>query len=160
MVAKIEEILEIHDPGYRKSLFKELNAIKSAVSALDSYQLLFKDMKVIRGAIAIPGFPIPVQEYIRMANAEGNVRRFASELNCEVVVLMGRSSKKGLKRRDLALVNINDSKLFAKCKKSLKDSPEFKFHQISSFMDGPVYEQLNTKMSRKELVPILNQLLT
>lgn len=160
IAAKMEGILEIHDPGYRKCLFDELVAARSDVSALDSYQILFKDMKIIGGKIAVPGYPIRVQEFIQMVNADRNVRRFASELNCEVVVLMGMKYTNGRVLRDLALVNISNPQLFASCQKSLEGSPEFQFQKVGSFMDGPVYEQLNIKLSRKQIMPILNKLLS
>lgn len=159
VVAKMEGILDIHDPGYRKCLFDELVVARSDVSELDSYQILFKDMKVMGGKIAIPGYPIRVQEYIQMASADRNVHRFANELNCDVVVLMGLKFINGRVLRDLALVNIKNASLFASCQKSLEGSAEFQFQKVGLFLDGPVYEQLNIKLSRKQIMPILNKLL-
>lgn len=161
VLAKMESILEVHDLSYRTKLFDELVAARCDVSSLDSYQILFKDMKVIgeRMRFAIPGYPIRVQEYIQMVNAESNVLRFARELNCDVVVMMGMKIVDGNVLRDLAIVNINNGELFAQCKERLENNTQFRFEQVTTFLGGPVYEQGNIKLSRKQIMPILNQLL-
>lgn len=157
----MESILEMHDLSYRAQLFDELVAARCDVSELDSYQILFKDMKVISNAltVAVPGYPIRVQEYIRMPEAEANVRRFAQELNCDVVVLMGMKYSAGKILRDLAIVNVKSPQLFAECKRHLEASAEFQFVQVGTFLGGPVYEQWNIKLSRKQILPILNKLI-
>lgn len=158
---KMEAILELRDISYRKHLFEDLVAARADVSTLNSYQILFKDLKVIgqQRVVAVPGYPMRVQDYIRMPDAERNVMRFASELNCGVVVLMGMTIVNGQLLRDLAIVNVNDPALFAECRRHLESSPEFQFQQVGNFLGGPVYEQLNVKMSRKQLLPILNKLI-
>lgn len=161
VMEKMEAILELRDLSYRAQLFDELVAARADVSELDSYQILFKDMKIIGTTriIAVPGYPIRVQEYVRMPDAERNVRRFAVEHNCDVVVLMGMKYSGGRIQRDLAIVNIKNDQLFADCRKHLEDSADFRFQQVATFMCGPVYEQWNIKMSRKQILPILNKLI-
>lgn len=160
VLQKMEAILEIHDLFYRNQLFDELVAARSDVSELDSYQVLFKDMKAIGQThiVAIPGYPIRVQEYVRMPAAENSVLRFAQELNCDVVVLMGMKLTGGKIQRDLAIVNVRNAPLFAECKRHLEGSLDFQFEQVGTFMGGPVYEQHNIKLSRKQILPILNKL--
>lgn len=162
IVGKIEPILEIHSLSYRKGLFDELVAARADVSELDSYQILFKDMKLIgeNTRIAIPGYPIPVQEYIRMDMAEENVLRFGNELKCDVVVLMGMQITEGRVLRDLAIVNITNTSLFADCKRELEAACDFQFQAVGTFMGGPVYKQTNIKLSRKQVLPILNKLVS
>lgn len=161
VLARMEAILEIHDLAYRQLLFDDLAAARSDVSSLDSYQILFKDMKTVGNnpIVAVPGYPIRVQEYIRMPAVNENLMRFANELNCDVVVLMGQKLLEGGKiLRDLAIVNVKNLQLFAQCKAALEGSCEFQFEQVDTFMGGPVYEQKNIKLSRKQILPILNKL--
>lgn len=157
----MESILEIRDPSYRTQLFDDLIAARADVSGLDSYQILFKDLKVIGDGqvVAVPGYPIRVQEYVQMPEAERNVMRFADEHNCDVVVLMGMKFAHGQIMRDLAIVNVKNAALFAECRRHLEGSFQFRFQQVGTFLGGPVYEQLNVAMSRKQILPILNKLI-
>lgn len=158
---QMESILEIRDLSYRTQLFEELVAARADVSELDSYQILFKDMKLIGNAtvVAVPGYPILVQDYVQFANSDSNVLRFAHELNCDILVLMGMKYSDGRVQRDLAIVNVKNPQLFSDCRRVLEQSLEFEFQQVDTFMGGPIYNQWNIKLSRKQILPMLNKII-
>ncbi len=94
MAEMIESILKIHNvEDYRKNLFDELVKARADVSSLNSLQILSKDLKIISNPsnkirIAIPGYPISVQEYIKLPDAEKSIQIFAAinEICCKYVV--------------------------------------------------------------------------
>lgn len=157
---KLEELLSITDSGYKTRLFKALNEARSDISTLDSFQILSKDLKIISGlraVVAIPGFPMSVQKYIRMEEAEENLKSFAEENNCDLVVLMGMEiDQEGTVKRDLAVVNIKNQRLTNEIVKTLEDNPCLQLHKVTTFLGNPVFSQGNIKMSRKQILPILN----
>lgn len=128
----IEEILKIENvQDYRRNLFDELFKARADVSSLDSLQILSKDLKIISNpsnTVAIPGYPISVQEYIELPEAAKNLRTFAETNNVDVVCLMGMKCTDGLVRRDLGIVNSKNLELYHKVtlRTLLKNCKHFK----------------------------------
>jgi hypothetical protein len=54
--------------------------------------------------VAIPGYPILVQDYVNLPNAADSVRTFGQTHNCDVIVLMGMKVTDRV-RRDSGLVS-------------------------------------------------------
>lgn len=115
MAALIERGLRVADSvAHRKQLFDELVAKRGDVSSLDSLQILSKDLKIVSKngiTVAIPGYPILVQEYVKLDGVAGNLRKFADKTNSNVIVLMGMKVTDGSVQRDLGIININNKKL-------------------------------------------------
>ncbi|XP_001655485.2 exopolyphosphatase PRUNE1 [Aedes aegypti] len=152
----------------RQALFDTLVAKRSDVSSLNSLQILSKDLKIAsRGGriVAIPGYPILVQEYVKLENAAENLQAFAQKTACNVVVLMGMkvNSEDGSVRRDLGIINITDFSLQQQIVSAITSSmvPDFNVKKLEtiSFLDGSFYEQNNIKASRKQLLPLVNGVL-
>jgi exopolyphosphatase len=112
----IENVVAIQNAeSYRKSLYEELVAAREDVSALNSLQVLSKDLKIISNEsgsvkIAIPG--VDVMKYIEMDDAAENVRKFAARENVDVVFLMGMVAVGDSVRRFGGVINIKNEALF------------------------------------------------
>lgn len=112
----IESLLGIEDvQKHRKDLFNELVAARADVTALDSLQILSKDLKIVSSdngnvRVAIPG--VDVFGYILMKNAEANVKVFSERFNIDVVLLMGMAPKGNSVERFMGVINIKNEALF------------------------------------------------
>ncbi|XP_005175679.2 exopolyphosphatase PRUNE1 [Musca domestica] len=167
--SKLESTLEILNPSLlpRADLFNNLVKARSDVSALTPAQLLRKDLKIITSKkdgnlkIALPGFPLPVQEFIMKSNASQYVQQFAEENSCQIILLMGMYVKPedNSVHRDLGLINIENATLFVDIKEKLEHSEEpkllLKLHEDCKFMSGVFYKQDNIKATRKHILPIV-----
>lgn len=99
----------------RKTTYDELVEARAHVEFLDSYQLLYKDLKMItsdngRNRIAIPG--VHVFDWVTMPNAEKNLRKFATANYVDVVILMGLIPAGDSIERQLAVINMMNTELF------------------------------------------------
>ncbi|XP_065079132.1 exopolyphosphatase PRUNE1 [Ochlerotatus camptorhynchus] len=169
MAKTIEQYLNIKNSSeIRQILFDNLVAKRSDVSCLDSLQMLSKDLKIVSRngrVVAIPGYPILVQDYIKLENAATNLQLFAQKTGSNVIVLMGMTvnSENGSVRRDLGIININDPNLQEQIITAVNSStvPDFSLnkHDDSNFLDGHFFEQRNIKASRKQLLPLINDVL-
>ncbi|KAG4076146.1 hypothetical protein HA402_011492 [Bradysia odoriphaga] len=163
---KIEELLDI-DAEKRNHLFNELVEARADVSSLDSLQILSKDLKIIssfdgRRVIAIPGYPISVLEYTNMLNAKENLLKFSDIHQCDVIVLMGMKVVDGQVSRDLGIVNFKDHHLFDKIVERLIDETStlsLVADERVDFLDGKFYAQKNVKASRKQILPMVKNVL-
>jgi exopolyphosphatase len=168
MVEMIESVLKIDNvEDYRKNLFDELVKARADVSSLNSLQILSKDLKIISNSsnkirIAFPGYPISVQEYIKLPDAEKNIQIFAAINEIDVVFLMGMKCIENSVRRDLGIINIKNLELFELVVRKLEqETPELNLqpHSNVNFLGGKFFEQLNIKLSRKQILPILKTVL-
>lgn len=162
----IEKVLKIEDiPSTRKKVYDDLVYARADISSLDSLQLLSKDLKIIssedgRLRVAIPG--VPVFHYILMENAEENVKKFAADENLDVVVLMGMIPVGGSIERFIGVVNIKNEKLFNDVINAMNsmNSPKLQLmEKEANFMNGKFFQQMNIKASRKQILPVLKDLL-
>lgn len=161
----LEQLLGMDD-SKRNQLFNELVDARADVSTLDSLQILSKDLKIISNSngkrvIAIPGYPISVMEYTNMTNAAENFRKFADIHGCDVIVLMGMKVVGGQVLRDVGIVNIKDRRLFDNVVDRLsKDSLlKLSVDDRIDFLDGKFYVQNNVKASRKQILPMVKNVL-
>ncbi|XP_063700889.1 exopolyphosphatase PRUNE1 [Culicoides brevitarsis] len=168
MAEKIEKLLNIKNiEQHRVELMEELIKARSDVSSLNAAQILYKDLKIIKNPagnkiIAIPGFPISVEDFVKKENSEEKLREFAEENNCDVILLMGLKIIDGVIHRDLGLINIRDEKLFEKVSEALQNyNPSLQLEARSniSFMSGQFFKQLNLKASRKQILPLTKAVL-
>lgn len=119
---KIEEVLQIEKAEVKRSeLLNDLVVARSDVSSLNSLQILYKDLKIIKNkcgskTIALPGFPISVMDFIEKEDAEINLKQFSEKHKCDIVLLIGLKIVDGFVQRDLGLINFKDEILFEKVK--------------------------------------------
>ncbi|XP_058115949.1 exopolyphosphatase PRUNE1 [Anopheles ziemanni] len=159
-----EESRSVH----RESLFKGLVAARSDVSQLNAYQLLLKDLKTVgqnNRIVTVPGFPMAVQEYLNLPQREEHLSEFAGATKSNVVVLLGmKVLPDGSVRRDIGVVPINDETLSEKICTALLENEEMDFglEKIppTTPCAGTFYQQHNLKASRKQLMPIIINVLS
>lgn len=161
MAERIEQVLNIENPlMHRSQLLQELVEARSDVSTLDSMQILYKDLKLIKNKsgtkhIAFPGFPLLVTDYIQMPNAESNLKEFASEHNLDVVILMGLKIIDGQVYRDLGVFNFKNEHLTQLIiDQLLSNNLQLERWQDIHFLNGQLYQQQNLKASRKQILPL------
>ena len=167
MANYIESNLNIENvTEYRKALLEELVSARSNVDTLDSFQILLKDLKIIKNqtiVVAIPGYPILVKEYVQKKNADDNILKFAQIHNCDIVVCMGMLVANDTVTRDLGIINIKNDKIFDKIIESIVSSkdPDLQLEEYTNikFLNGKFFQQKNIKASRKQLLPLLNKLI-
>uniref|UniRef100_A0A182JNP7 DHHA2 domain-containing protein n=1 Tax=Anopheles christyi TaxID=43041 RepID=A0A182JNP7_9DIPT len=170
LAAKIESHLQIteHDSSrHRSELFKSLVAARSDVSELNAYQLLLKDLKIISQnsrTVAIPGFPMAVQDYIKLPEQNEHLKRFTASTGSNVVILLGmKVLPDGTVRRDVGIVPIDDKPLAEQIITALHACQEmnFELEEIPCWeVKGTFYQQQNLKASRKQLIPIVKNVLS
>lgn len=167
MAEMIESILGIENPAeVRKKLFDELVEARADVSSLDSLQILSKDLKIISNAnssvrVAIPG--VHVFEYPHMENAEENLKIFAERENIGVVMLMGMKPAGNSVERMIAVINIKNDTLYNDILNTVKTMQNpalnLEFKSDINFMGGEFFYQRNVHASRKQILPVIKELL-
>jgi exopolyphosphatase len=167
MAALIERKLDIGDvTTTRKSLFDELVEARANVGALNSLQVLSKDLKIISNKnssvrVALPG--VLVFDYVNMPNAADNLRAFAERENIDVVMLMGMKPVGNSVERHLGVINIKNMPLYKDILNTVKSmsNPELRlqFQEHVQFLNGEFFIQENVKASRKQILPVIKELL-
>ncbi|ETN63451.1 PRUNE protein [Anopheles darlingi] len=153
--------------AYRESLFKSLVAARSDISQLNAYQLLFKDLKILNQngrIVSLPGFPMAVQEYLKLSECSQHVNQFACSTQSNVVLLLGmKVLPDGSVRRDIGIIPIDDKPLAEKIISALLEdnATSFGLERIETdFANGAAFfQQHNLKASRKQLIPIVKNVL-
>ncbi|EAA09205.5 AGAP004314-PA [Anopheles gambiae str. PEST] len=169
MAERIESQLQITEQVrslHREQLFKSLVDARSDVSELNAYQLLLKDLKIISQndrTVAVPGFPMAVQEYIKLPEWREHLNRFATSTESNVVILLGmKVHPDGSVRRDVGVIPIDGTPLAEKIIAALHASQEmnFELEEIPCSENGTFYQQHNLRASRKQLIPIVKNVLS
>lgn len=91
------------------------------------------------------------------------MEKFSGERNCDVLILMGmKELETGGIRRDIAMVPIRES-AFAKkiVEKLCRENREYLklVDKNSDLLSGRLFEQQNVKVSRKQILPIIQKVL-
>jgi exopolyphosphatase len=162
----IEKVLEIQDISTeRNKVYDELVFARADISSLNSLQLLSKDLKIISSEdgkvrVAIPG--VPVLQYLTMENAKESIQKFSEDENIDVVVLMGMIPVGESIERFVGTIDIKNKKLFEDVIDAMKSmkNPELNLvEKNANFMNGKFFQQFNIKASRKQILPVLKQLI-
>ncbi|XP_050330427.1 exopolyphosphatase PRUNE1 [Bactrocera neohumeralis] len=152
----------------RTKLFDALVAARADISSLTSMQLLRKDLKILSNGddsvnIAIPGFPMLVQQFIDKPDAANAVKAFAEETNSAIVILMGMLVENGNVQRDIGLIDFKCNELCKKIGEMLLHSTEpalcLHHYENCNFLNGSFYKMGNIKATRKHVLPLVKQLL-
>uniref|UniRef100_A0A182LRY8 DHHA2 domain-containing protein n=1 Tax=Anopheles culicifacies TaxID=139723 RepID=A0A182LRY8_9DIPT len=174
IVEKIETYRNISEANrltHREQLFQALVQARSDVSELSAYQLLQKDLKIISQndrTVSVPGFPMAVQDYIKLPEQMEHLSRFANETASNVVILLGlKVLPDGSVRRDVGIVPINDERLAEQVRCTIVtallacEDMNFQLEEIpTSGRKGKFFQQHNLKASRKQLMPIVKSVLS
>ncbi|XP_044270023.1 exopolyphosphatase PRUNE1 [Tribolium madens] len=139
----------------RKELFNVLWKIHNDTSTLSTQDLLYRDLKVVKG-IPIPGLPILVEEYLNRGDADGAIAAFASDFKTSNVVLIGIDASEDVKR-DIAIFS-TDSIFKKTLIIILSDSKhELQLTEIPVKNKNVVcFRQGNIKLTRKFILPLVN----
>ncbi|XP_053670822.1 exopolyphosphatase PRUNE1 [Anopheles nili] len=168
---KFEEKLGINKDNRKKireELFKSLVAARSDVSELNAYQLLLKDLKIVSQhdqIVSLPGFPMAVQDYIKIPDQSEHFKRFTSNTRSNVVVLLGmKVLPDGSVRRDIGVIPVDNEPLAARIITALQECKETNFEleklNSSESCGGTFFQQHNLKASRKQLIPVIKNVLS
>lgn len=169
--AKIEELLDKLPNGRslteRTKLFDALVVARADITGLTSMQLLRKDLKILANGdgsvnIAIPGFPMLVQQFIQKPDAEKAVKAFAEETNSVIVMLIGMLVEKGSVQRDIGLIDFKSNGLCQTIRDKLLANTEpelcLQHYENCNFLNGSFYKMSNIKATRKHVLPLVKQL--
>lgn len=96
-----------------------------------------------------------------MANAKENLMKYAELHHAQIVLLMGMKVQGNDVSRDLGLVNVKNQTLFDAVLKDLNSSDLLELHLRNDvdFLNGIFFEQKNVAASRKQVLPIIKQIL-
>jgi hypothetical protein len=104
-----------------------------------------------------------VFEYSVMDDAVENIKLFAEQENVDVVMFMGMKPVNNTVERHLAVIDIKNKKLFDDIIKAVEsmNNPDLKLtlNDEIKFLDGKFYNQGNVKASRKQILPVIRDLL-
>ncbi|EFA00136.2 exopolyphosphatase PRUNE1 [Tribolium castaneum] len=139
----------------RKELFNVLWKIHNDTSSLTSQDLLYRDLKVVKG-VPIPGLPMLVEQYLSREDADSAIAAFASEFKTSSVVLIGIDASGDVKR-DIAVFS-TDSTFKKTLISILNDSKhDLRLTETSVKSKNIVcFGQGNIKLTRKFILPLVN----
>ncbi|XP_067637166.1 exopolyphosphatase PRUNE1-like isoform X1 [Eurosta solidaginis] len=170
--ANLEELLtQLTDQKellQRTELFDGLVAARANISNLSSLQLLRKDLKILTTTnasliIALPGFPILVEQFVQKPDAVIAVQEFAKHVNATILLLMGMLVTNGSIQRDLGFIDMGAEKLCAGIREKLLSTAEpalcLQKYEDINFLNGHFYRMNNIKATRKHILPLVKQLL-
>jgi exopolyphosphatase len=158
IVQHLENILKPTES--RKELFDVLWKIHNDTSSLSTKDLLYRDLKVVKG-VPMPGLPLLVKDYLKRPDADVAITAFAKEFNNPSVVLIGIDASKEVKR-DVAIFStdasfkeslthiLKNSKEIAGCDLSLSEVAT-KNKNVVCFRQG------NIKLTRKFILPLVDR---
>ncbi|CAG9804767.1 unnamed protein product [Chironomus riparius] len=164
IIEKALSIVNIEET--RKSIFKALIDARADVSCLNSLQILSKDLKIVSNKdstvkVAMSG--LHVFEYPFMNDAAANVKVFADQENIDVIMFMGMKPVDDTVERHLAVMDIKNKNLYDDIIKTVESmkNPDLKLalNEDIKFLDGKFYSQGNVKASRKQILPVIRDLL-
>lgn len=163
----IERVLKIEDiAGTRQGIFTALVDARADVSSLNSLQILSKDLKIVsnkNSTVKVAMSGLHVFEYPNMIDAAENIKIFAQQESVDVVMFMGMKPINDSVERHLAVIDIKNQILYDDIIKTVESmkNPDLKLalNKHIKFLDGKFYNQGNLKASRKQILPVIRNLL-
>lgn len=158
MIKNLERFLDIEQPNHQEA-FDVLWSVHNDVSHLTPKQLLMKDLKIV-DKILVPGLPMLVKDYLKLPDIIQVLQEFCESKNGTIVILMGLAAKDGRTERDLGFYSLNeDSQLLEFIVDNLKDNSLLQLIKECSNVEGVKYFKQNYKPSRKQLLPLVKEIL-
>lgn len=166
---RIEELFpEKFKESSRNELFDKIVRTKADISSLTPYQILNKDAKFLsfNGInISLPGFPMAVQDFVALPNVSNALEGFSEEFSSNAIVLIGQKYIDNGVLRDIGIIS-RDPKLKEELSESLKKAKNDKSQQLQleeikgcNFMSGNYFKQNNLELTRKFILPIVEEVL-
>ncbi|XP_057652241.1 exopolyphosphatase PRUNE1-like [Diorhabda carinulata] len=158
---KMAELLEkkYNFNDTRRTLFKKIMNLRTNVSNLTPKQILYKDTKIIKG-VPMPSLPMLVENFLKLKGGYEALKEFAAESGTSVVVLKG--ADRG--RKDVAVFgNAGSEELKANILEIFFNNKEYDFQfskQKTIYRNITLLNQGNLKLSRKQLVPLIEYALS
>lgn len=145
----------------RKTIFRNLQAIKNNITRLTPRQVLTKDLKLTCG-IPIVGLPILAKDFLKSESAQKAVKLFSIDVEAEIIVIMGLAVNDIEFKRDMAVwsekfpkyVNQLVDTLAASSDVDLDLEPTFEKEIKSDFV---LLNIGNRRASRKIVLPIIRE---
>ncbi|XP_022901465.2 exopolyphosphatase PRUNE1 [Onthophagus taurus] len=154
---KLESHLKIKSNPAK--LFDELWSAHIDISKLSPKQLLAKDLKILNNVL-IPGLPMLVKKYLNQTEVLKHIRDFCDERQCDHIILMGLDAQGTEVKRDIAFYSIcQTSKLLSDIIKILKDYKDLEMKEECCDVDDIRYFRHNLKISRKQIMPKIQEVL-
>lgn len=169
VATKIEELFhENFSESRRKEIFDKIVKVKADISSLTPYQILNKDAKFLsfNGVnISLPGFPMAVQEFVSLPDANQDLDDFLEEFDSSAIVLIGQKHVENGVLRDIGIISGN-TELREELTEALKAAKNEKGQQLQleeikgcSFLNGIYFKQNNLELTRKFILPVVEAVL-
>ncbi|XP_012216865.2 exopolyphosphatase PRUNE1 [Linepithema humile] len=146
----------------RTETFNKLVKAKTDISELTLEELMIKDLKVING-IPLVGFSLLVENFLMRENAIKTIEKFGNNRNCSVIVLIGQDLSSERVSRDIAVFSTLSNQLGNDIILALTSStqPYLNLELIKEILDEKyslrLYKQGNVKVTRKQILPIVQK---
>lgn len=146
----------------RSATFDRIISARKDVSSLTSFQILHKDMKVVRG-LPLPGMPLLVRDFAGRADAASALAEFCAKHSSEAAVVLGMSfagEPPGTLRRDLAVYSRGAEQPAKQLAETLQGEEWLQLTPRPCQVPGmALFDQGNTKASRKQILPVVQRAL-
>lgn len=140
----------------RSAAFEEIINARKDVSKLTAFQLLHKDMKVVRG-LPLPGMPLLVQDFLQRPDAAAALADFCGKHLADAAVVIGMTFSGDAPRRDLAVYSAAGKEQPAKMlAEALQKDATLQLVPLPCAVPGvSLFDQRNPKPSRKQILPLV-----
>lgn len=156
MAEKLQRDFEL--PLDKKAIYDKLWEVQSDISQFAPEQLLMRDMKLVE-TVPVPGFPMLVENFLKLPGALDSVVSFAKKYNTEIVVLIGLEAKDTVKRDVAIFCSNSDNKLRKKIIQFFIEDPRgvnLHFKNVSlDYENYSYFLQQNIKGTRKQIIPLI-----
>ncbi|KAK3912253.1 Exopolyphosphatase PRUNE1 [Frankliniella fusca] len=165
-VAAVEACENVCSTEDRTSTFDQIVGARKDISSLTSFQILHKDMKVVRG-VPLPGMPLLVQDFLQRPDAGSALSEFCTKHASTAAVVIGMSfsestsSRPSTLRRDLAVYSHCGAEQPAgQLIAALRAEDGLQLSPLPCAVPGvTLFDQLNAKPSRKQILPVVQRVL-
>ncbi|XP_072761001.1 exopolyphosphatase PRUNE1-like [Anoplolepis gracilipes] len=146
----------------RTETFNKLMNAKTNISDLSNEELMIKDLKITNG-IPLVGFSLLVENFLMRENAKETVEKFGNDRNYDVIVLIGQNVSSEHVSRDIAIFSTLSNQLANEIIQTLISStqPYLNLEFVKEIQEEKyklcLYRQGNVKVTRKQLLPIIQK---
>ncbi|KAE8743364.1 hypothetical protein FOCC_FOCC011016 [Frankliniella occidentalis] len=149
----------------RATTFDRIVCARKDVSSLSSFQILHKDMKVVRG-VPLPGMPLLVHDFLKRPDVGSALSEFCTKHASAAAVVIGmsfsESSGTSSLRRDLAVYSLGGAEQPAgQLIEALRAEEDLQLSPAPCSIPGvTLFDQRNAKLSRKQILPVVQRVLS
>ncbi|XP_026279117.1 exopolyphosphatase PRUNE1 isoform X1 [Frankliniella occidentalis] len=164
-VAAVEACESVSNTEDRATTFDRIVCARKDVSSLSSFQILHKDMKVVRG-VPLPGMPLLVHDFLKRPDVGSALSEFCTKHASAAAVVIGmsfsESSGTSSLRRDLAVYSLGGAEQPAgQLIEALRAEEDLQLSPAPCSIPGvTLFDQRNAKLSRKQILPVVQRVLS